>query len=164
MKESVDEKILSWNNLDLSSSDEILGKSIIVQCVSWQHLHCAQSWCRIWPPLPLIDGMLVIQSCFVKMLLFQCFLVQHFRKKTSLGLHDEVQILWEGHKIWKKISHLFWDYVLSNVKQSGNFFQIFVAFPEYLNFTWSCGNLGRCFYFRPILKKVNQSSLPFLIS
>ena len=48
----------------------------------------------------------------------------------------KVQILWEGHKIWKKkISHLFLK-KLGNVKKKWEiFFQIFVAFSEYLNFT-----------------------------
>ena len=45
---------------------------------------------------------------------------------------DKVKIFWEGHTIWKKVSHLFW---LSNIKTSGRFFQIFVAFSENLNFT-----------------------------
>ena len=47
--------------------------------------------------------------------------------------NDKVKTLWEGHKIWKKISHLFWG-LLSSVKTNGIFFQIFVAFSENLNF------------------------------
>ena len=54
------------------------------------------------------------------------------------GVKDfiKVKILWEGHIIWKNISlgltkQLF---LLSSVKTSGRFFQIFVAFSEKLDF------------------------------
>ena len=43
----------------------------------------------------------------------------------------EIEVLWEGHKIWKKIFRLF-EKILS--KQVGWFFLIFVALSEYLNF------------------------------
>jgi hypothetical protein len=58
---------------------------------------------------------------------------------------DNIFILWtrltelklrhcEKAKKFEKISHLFWP-LLSNVKTSGRFFQIFVAFLDNLNFT-----------------------------
>ena len=38
----------------------------------------------------------------------------------------KVQVFWKGHKIWKKISHLFWRYwvkIAVSSKQVGNFFK-----------------------------------------
>ena len=46
----------------------------------------------------------------------------------------KVQILWEGQKNFRKPSRLFWNYKVKS-KQSGYFFQIFVAFSKYLNWT-----------------------------
>ena len=44
----------------------------------------------------------------------------------------KVKILWEGHKIWTvNTKQLF---LLSSVKTSGTFFQIFVAFSKKLDF------------------------------
>ena len=50
------------------------------------------------------------------------------RIRKSFGF--KVQIFWEGHNIWKKNLAL-----LGNVKKIGRFFQTFVAFSDYLNFT-----------------------------
>ena len=58
---------------------------------------------------------------------------------TQFGWHEsrvpkfcKVQILWKGHKIWKKISTFFFK-LLRNIKTKWEiFFQIFVAFSEYL--------------------------------
>ena len=49
----------------------------------------------------------------------------------------KVQILWEGHKIWKNLPPVLTKqlFLLSSVKTSGRFFQIFVAFSEKLDFT-----------------------------
>ena len=48
----------------------------------------------------------------------------------------KVKTLWEGHKIWKNIPPVLTKHLslLSSVKTSGKFFQIFVAFSEKLNF------------------------------
>ena len=49
----------------------------------------------------------------------------------SIALKLKVQLFWEGHKIWKKISHLFWCYWVKTAvlsKQVGDFFSNFVAF------------------------------------
>ena len=40
--------------------------------------------------------------------------------------------MWEGNEIWKKIFHLFHNYLVTLIKRE--IFQIFVAFSEYLNF------------------------------
>ena len=59
----------------------------------------------------------------------------------TLCAAPKVQILWEGHKIWKKTHAFFWNYLVTS-KQSGRlFFQIFVAFWEYLNFICHSPNL-----------------------
>ena len=50
--------------------------------------------------------------------------------------------MWEGHKIWKNLPPFF-ELIISKVKQIGRFFQIFVAFSEYLNFSAISG-----FYWR----------------
>jgi hypothetical protein len=46
----------------------------------------------------------------------------------------KVEIMLEGHKIWKKISYCF---EITNERQNkvGGFFQIFAVFSQYLNFT-----------------------------
>ena len=44
-----------------------------------------------------------------------------------------MKTLWEGHKIWQK-PPIYFDILLSSVKPSGRFFQIFVAFSVNLNF------------------------------
>ena len=51
------------------------------------------------------------------------------------GLRDDskIQIFWEGHRIWK-ISHFVFKLLIVTSKQSGWFFQNFLAFSEYLNF------------------------------
>ena len=55
-------------------------------------------------------------------------------KRRKYGMNEtKVKILWEGQKIWKKISHLFW-HLLSTVKTRGRIFQIFVVFSGNLNF------------------------------
>ena len=54
----------------------------------------------------------------------------------------KVQILWEGHKIWKENLPLYFEIMyLVTSKQSMRFFQNFVVFLEYLNFT--CDSLWR---------------------
>ena len=45
----------------------------------------------------------------------------------------KVQVFWEGHKILKKMSQLFWHYLV-NLKKVERCFSNFVAFSEYLNF------------------------------
>jgi hypothetical protein len=61
-----------------------------------------------------------------------------------------VQILREGHRIWKKLPPFFEiTYYCQN--KVGDFFQNFVAFLEYLNFTYNCVkdplNLYTVFYY-----------------
>ena len=46
---------------------------------------------------------------------------------------NKVKIFWEGRKKLKKCPSFIWRYLLSS-KKVGFFFQIFVAFSEYLNF------------------------------
>ena len=55
----------------------------------------------------------------------------HNQVMVCLPIHctPEVQILWEGQKIWKK--HI----PQKKAKESGWFFSDFVAYTEYLNFT-----------------------------
>ena len=50
--------------------------------------------------------------------------------------YGKVETLWEGHKIWKNLPPVLTKqlFLLSSVKTSGRFFQIFVAFSEKLNF------------------------------
>ena len=50
---------------------------------------------------------------------------------------SEVKILWEGRKIWKNLPPVLAKqlFLLSSVKTSGRFFQIFVAFSEKLDIT-----------------------------
>ena len=62
--------------------------------------------------------------------------------KIPLKLKGKVKKLWEGHKIWKNLPPVLTKqlFLLSSVKTSGRFFQIFVAFSEKLNFkanTWT---------------------------
>ena len=70
---------------------------------------------------------------------------KHWRRK--------VKIFWERHKIWK-IFHLFWNYLVTS-KQSGIFYQIFVAFSENLNFNaWKHMYVQECSFrwkFNPIV-------------
>ena len=49
-----------------------------------------------------------------------------------------IKTLWEGHKIWKNLPPVMTKqlFLLSSVKTSRVFFQIFVAFSEKLNFKW----------------------------
>ena len=53
-------------------------------------------------------------------------LVEYLFKKKSF----KVEILWEGHKIWKNIPPVLTKqlFLLCNVKKSGRFLQIFVTF------------------------------------
>ena len=48
--------------------------------------------------------------------------------------YSKVQTLWEGHKIWKNLPLVLTKplFLLSSVKTSGRFFQIFVAISEKL--------------------------------
>ena len=63
----------------------------------------------------------------------------HFHKKIACNgfvsclFYSKLQILWESHKIWQNIPPFFGNYLVP-LKQIGIFFQIFVAFSEYLNF------------------------------
>ena len=61
------------------------------------------------------------------------------RKTIQFTNFNKVQILWEGHNIWKKSPTCLEKtvFLLSSVKTSGIFFQIFVAFSEKLNFSWN---------------------------
>jgi hypothetical protein len=54
-----------------------------------------------------------------------------FKRVLLKQKQHKVHILWEVHKNWKKISHPFWNYLVTS-RQSGRFFQTFVAFSEYL--------------------------------
>ena len=47
----------------------------------------------------------------------------------------EAQLFWEGHKKLRNLPHGF-DIYLVNAKSMRKILQIFVAFPEKLNFTW----------------------------
>ena len=62
------------------------------------------------------------------------FLYLHFLQFNPI--HGKVKTLWEGHKIWKNLPPVLTKqlFLLSSVKTSGIFFQIFVAFSEKLNF------------------------------
>ena len=74
-------------------------------------------------------------------------------------LHFKVKTLWEGHKMWKNLPPVLTKqmFLLSSVKTSGRFFQIFVAFSEKLNFKRKslkmtrncrrCSKLHMCTYF-----------------
>ena len=53
----------------------------------------------------------------------------------------KVHIFWEGHKIFCKISTLLLSYVVP-VKSKVEISQNFVAFSEYINFTWQYSDLG----------------------
>ena len=50
--------------------------------------------------------------------------------------YTKVQILWKGNNIWKNLPLVLTKqlFLLSSVKTSGRFFQIFVAFSEKLGF------------------------------
>ena len=51
---------------------------------------------------------------------------------------SKVQTLWEGQRIWKNLPLVLTKqlFLLSSVKRSGRFFQIFVPFSEKLNFNF----------------------------
>ena len=57
-------------------------------------------------------------------------------KRSSFVIEYKVQTLWEGHKIWKNLPPVMTKqlFLLSSVKTSGRFFQIFVALSEKLDF------------------------------
>ena len=57
-------------------------------------------------------------------------------KKHNNKIIQYVQTLWEGHKIWKNLPPVLTKelVLLSSLKTSGRFFQIFVAFSEKLDF------------------------------
>ena len=63
--------------------------------------------------------------------IFQVFKVSHFSPFTLLHI---VEAFWEGHIIWKKISHFVLK-LLSNTNIVGFFLKNFVAFSKYRNFT-----------------------------
>ena len=50
----------------------------------------------------------------------------------------KVKTLWQGHKFWKNLPPVLTIqlFLLSSVKPSGRFYQIFVAFSEKLDFKW----------------------------
>ena len=58
------------------------------------------------------------------------------RKNWQLHSSFKVQVVWEGHKIWKNVPPVLTKqlFLLSSVKKSGRFFQIFVS-SEKPNFT-----------------------------
>ena len=62
--------------------------------------------------------------------------INSFPFQLSLISNHKIQILWEGHKIRKNLPHVLTKqlFLLSSVKTSGRFFQIFVAFSEKLSF------------------------------
>ena len=74
----------------------------------------------------------LIASTYLLLGSFQLFLM-----KLVDMIWIKVQILWEGHKIWKNLPPVLTKqlFLLSSVKKSGRFFQIFVAFSEKLDFT-----------------------------
>ena len=45
----------------------------------------------------------------------------------------EVEVFWEGHKIWKKSPSCFWR-LLSNFKNFWDIYPNFVPFSEYINY------------------------------
>ena len=56
----------------------------------------------------------------------------------------KVQIFWEGHKIWKNLPLKIWRYwVASN--SNWKIFSNFVAFSEYLSFTWTTDHIFSSF-------------------
>ena len=79
----------------------------------------------------------------------------------------KVQILWECHKTFTKYPN-FLTFLTSNVKKLGDFFN-FVAFTEYLNFSWC--NVGSHLNFktvrwkkRNVLQKVSWTLWPILLN
>ena len=59
----------------------------------------------------------------------------HWNGKFANVYRDKVQLLRGGHKIWKKILHtLMLHYLVHTIKTILEFYQIFVAFSQYLNF------------------------------
>ena len=82
--------------------------------------------------------------------------------------YSKVQILWEGHKIWKNFptdltKPLF---LLSSVNTSGRFLKNLVAFTEELNFNWM---ILTSYWFNDFLVFVlsnfwtNIRSIPYLL-
>ena len=74
-----------------------------------------------------------------------------------LVLH-EVKTIWESHKIWKRSPKQL--FLLSSVKTSGRFSQIFVTFSEKLDFNWFKNECfwKRCTCIPPL--KTRQPILP----
>ena len=65
--------------------------------------------------------------------------VEMITSLATVSLFSKVPTLWEGHKISKNLPPVLTKqlFLLSSVKTSGRFFQIFVAFSEKLDFTQS---------------------------
>ena len=65
---------------------------------------------------------------------------------------DKVKILWEGHKIWKNIPLILTYYSVKS-KQMEDFFQIFSAYSENMNFStrWSLTSLRKSTNLLPYL-------------
>ena len=69
--------------------------------------------------------------------LFFCFRATQWGRnlyKLHLICSSKVPIFWEGHKIMKRYPNSIWHYLLSS-KKVWRFFNTFVAFSEYMNFT-----------------------------
>ena len=81
---------------------------------------------------------------------------------------DKVQILWEGHKIWKNFPSVLTKklLLLSSVKTRRRSFQIFVAFSEKLNFNRTrCRSLVMLYYLYTMRRWLSHSGveLPCLV-
>ena len=74
-----------------------------------------------------------INSCRSKKSALLIHSVQHTSNKTKVP-NQSSDILKRPQDFLKESSIFLWRQILSNVKNSGRLFQIFVAFSEYLNF------------------------------
>ena len=83
---------------------------------------------------PIADKAAAASVTLYVEVLVLCFLF------VTLSQWDEilckVQLLWEGHKIWKNLPPVLTKqlFLLRSFETSGRFFQIFVAFSEKLDF------------------------------
>ena len=76
---------------------------------------------------------------FVKSKWYKEYTLRHQKILVPLFhgyLNSKVQILWEGHKIWKNLPLFLM--LLSKFQKRWEIFSHFVAFSQYLNFTITC--------------------------
>ena len=94
---------------------------------------------------PILDLIKLIAFCKIRLSLpritlhslFEMVIPLNFLETKTVLLGDHVlnKLFWEGHKNWAHPPHFFWHYsVTSNCKWTMG--RIFVAFSEYLNFTY----------------------------